>query len=132
MKTLEEARRDLIVAAVSMSISVGTWKDEPRMDYDEVQIDKDELATFRAAVETYNAVLEATPREKRIPASRLVAEEWVKLGEATGLIRAADLVKGWHIKKGGYTELAHQLREMAKEGGVSIRECAVISEEPHT
>lgn len=128
MKNLEEARRDLVVAAVSMSISEGTWKNEPRMDYDEVQIDKDELATFRAAVETYNAVLIVTPKEKRIPASRLAAEQWVKLGEATGIMRAVDLVKGWHISKGGYTEMAHQLLEMAKGNGVSIRECTANKE----
>ncbi len=132
MKTLEEARRDVIVAATSMSISEGTWKDEPRMDYDEVQIDKDELKTFRDAVEVYNALLEATPKEKRIPASRLIAEQWVKLGEATGLIRAADLVASWHISKGGFTELAHRLREMAQGDGVSLHECRVVSEEPTT
>lgn len=128
MKTLEEARRDLIVAATAMSISEGTWKDEPRMDYDEVQIDKDELATFRAAVETYNAVLIVTPKEKRIPASRLVAEQWVKLGEATGLLRAVDLIKTWSIEKGGFSELAFRLTEMAKGDGVSIRECKKILE----
>lgn len=128
MKTLEEARRDLVVAAVSMTISEGSFKDEPRMDYDEVQIDKDELATFREAQETYNAVVAATPREKRIPASRLVAEEWVKLGEAAGILRAVDLIKTWSIEKGGFTELAHQLTEMAKGDGVSIRECKKILE----
>lgn len=132
MKTLEEARRDLIVAAVSMSISKGTWEDEIRMDYDEVQIDKDELKTFRDAVEVYNATLEATPKEKRIPASRLAAEQWVKLGEATGIMRAVDLVRGWHISKGGYTEMAHRLLEMAKGDGVSLHECRTISEEPTT
>lgn len=36
--------------------------------------------------------------------------------EGAGLLeRAAQLVEGWHISKGGYTELAHQIRMLAPE-----------------
>lgn len=31
------------------------------------------------------------------------------------LLEAATLVNGWHYKKGGYTELAERIRDMAKE-----------------
>lgn len=37
------------------SMSVGQWENEPRMDYDEVQIDKPALATFKAAVRVWGA-----------------------------------------------------------------------------
>ena len=74
--------------------------------------------------------------EKReIPAikanvTRKEAEVWVRLGEANGLLRAADLVAGWHISKGGYSEIAFLLREMAKAEGVDVRECRPTEENP--
>ena len=57
------------------------------------------------------------------PASRREAAKWVELGIRDGLLQAADIVAGWHIKKGGYGELAHVLREKAKQGGATVIEC---------
>jgi hypothetical protein len=63
-------------------------------------------------------------------ATRKEAEVWVRLGEANGLLRAADLVSGWDISKGGYGHMAFILREMAAADGVDVRECKTILEEP--
>lgn len=46
----------LVRAALALCPSEGVYGDEPRMDYDEVQIDKDDLAEFRAAVSEYETV----------------------------------------------------------------------------
>lgn len=38
--------------------------------------------------------------------------EVIEAAEADMRERCAQIVDGWHIKKGGYTELAHQIRTL--------------------
>lgn len=60
--------------------------------------------TLEQALNTLAAFLD-------IPTWQLVA----RLAAAKAIGAAADLVDGWHISKGGYTELAHQIRQLGEQ-----------------